>query len=103
MQHQGAVGRHALPQPLRRVRPEGVVEGQDPVADRRVDGAAELDHEGRLAGVEEAGLVQRRAHGRNGASVTPAPSSRVRTARAVATAWSESPWTQIERIGVGSV
>jgi len=96
--HQGAIGRHGLHEAGRRVPREGVVQGKNPVADRRLDRRAELDHQGRLARVEDPG---RRTHGRNGARVTPAPSSRARTARAVPTAWAESPWTQIERIGVG--
>ena len=91
VEHQGAVGRHALAQTLGRFGAEGVVQGQDAIADVGIDGAAELHHQRRLAGIEQPRLVLGVAHGRNGASVTPAPSSRARTARAVATAWAESP------------
>src|SRR5207237_8893531 len=85
-------------------------EREYPIVDRGIDGLAELDDEGGLSGIEKARFGQHRvkiglqchaATGLNGFSVTPACSNRWRTRPAVATAWSESPCTQIERIGVG--
>src|SRR4051812_14346001 len=107
MDHQGAIGRHELADSHRRIGLQRRIEGEHPVVDHGIDGIAEFDDEGGLSRIEKAWRGRRRcrierpchvAVGLNDLSEIPASSNRSRTRRAVATAWSESPWTQIERI-----